>query len=277
MASSKKYATYHSLEDRVIVISGGAQGIGASMVAHFAQQGSKVVFLDINESASSLLLKSLQEQNVKHVPEFHQCDLTDIEGSLVPTAQAILTSHPVIHGLINNAAGAPKSQRIPTLSITAKSWNASLSVNLSHQFFLTQTLLPALFSAAEVPDASDPYSSTVTASIINMGSITWAIPSTGSASYATCKSAVVGLTRTLAHEFGPKGVRVNSIMPGSIATEAEVRDVHSMPGYKENILHRQALSRFVAPGDVARMALWLVSDDSEAVTNQSFVCDGGWI
>ncbi|KAK5087057.1 hypothetical protein LTR05_004228 [Lithohypha guttulata] len=262
MASKHRYAVYPSLADRVVVVSGGAMGIGASMVEHFSLQGCRVIFLDISADAANNLIQKVVGLEATHAPVFHQCDLTDIDGALKPVAAKILAEYPQIHGLINNAAGSAKAQRMPTQDITSDIWNASLAVNLSHQFFLTQALLPGLLAAGS-------------ASIINMGSITWAIPSTGSLAYATCKAAVVGLTRTLAHEFGSRGIRVNSIMPGSVATEAEVRDVHT-PEYLAMIMQRQALNRLIEPADIARTALWLVADDSGGVTNQNVVVDGGW-
>lgn len=207
MALQTKYAVYPSLVDRVVVISGGAMGIGASMVEHFARQGSKVIFLDILPDAAADLIKTVESFQVAHRPIFYECDLTDVHGGIKPTAAKILTEFPQVHVLINNAAGTPSSARKPTMEITPEAWDTSLDVNLRHQFFLTQALMPGMLNSQ--------------ASIINMSSISWAIPATGSVSYITSKAAVIGLTRTLAHEFGPKGIRVNSIMPGSIATERE--------------------------------------------------------
>lgn len=263
------YARYPSLKDRVIVISGGAQGIGASMVEQFARQEAQVIFLDINVQAAEALIRRLKDAKVTHSPVFCNCDLTDINNALKVTCLHILLSHPKIHAVINNACGAALSQRMPSASITPESWDRSMNVNLRHQFFLTQFLLPGLTAAAEDKGAPPP-------SIINMGSITWAIPSVGCLPYATAKAAVVGLTRTLAHELGPKGIRVNSIMPGSTATETEKRDVHT-PEYVEWVLQRQAVKYLIEPEDVARTAVWLASRDSQGVTNQSIVVDGGWI
>ena len=258
-----QYATYPSLADRVVVISGGAMGIGASMVEHFATQGARVVFLDILTDSATELVERVASLDVAHRPVFHQCDLTDIDGALKPTAAKILGDFPKVDALINNAAGTGKDARRPTMEITAADWDASLNVNLRHQFFLTQALMPGLLAAGS-------------ASVINMGSISWAIPSTGSLSYVASKAAVVGLTRTLAHEFGPKGVRFNSIMPGSIATEREKQEVHT-PEYKALVLESQAIKRLLQPEDIARTALWLVADDSNGITNQNIVVDGGWI
>lgn len=237
-------------------------GIGASMVEHFATQGSRVIFLDFQADAAADLIQKVSDIGVTHRPVFFHCDLTDVDGALKPVAAKILADYPIVHGLINNAAGTRVGETIPTMDFTSDQWDASINVNLRHQFFLTQALMPGLLAAGA-------------ASIINMGSISWTIPQIGTVGYVTSKAAVVGLTKTLAHEFGSKGVRVNSIMPGSIATEREKRDVHT-PEYKALVLQRQAIKRLLQPEDIARTALWLVADDSEGVTNQSIVVDGGW-
>lgn len=262
MATTTNYATYPSLAGKVIVISGGANGIGACLVEHLALQGARVVFLDIAMDLATALIEKLASLRVAHKPVFQYCDLTNV-SALKSVAATILVDHPKIHGLVNNAAGNPKAQRIPTLEVTPESWEFGINVNLRHQFFLTQALLPGLLAA----DGA--------ASVINMGSITWTIPVTGLPVYTTCKAAVTGLTRTLAREFGPQGVRFNSIMPGSVATEAEKRDVLT-PEYKAMVLSNQAIKRSVEPEDIARTALWLLSDDSSAITQQNIIVDGGW-
>ncbi|KAJ9145033.1 Short-chain dehydrogenase/reductase SDR [Pleurostoma richardsiae] len=262
MAEKTKYAVYPSLADRVIVVSGGAMGIGAAIVEQFARQGSQVIFLDIDADAAGRLVEKVDSLRVAHRPIFHHCDLGDIDGAVKPVTTKILADFPRVHGLINNAAATAKEAKTPTMDITPEIWGRSLDLNLRHQFFLTQALMPGLLAAGE-------------SSVINMGSISWVIPATGTLSYTTSKAAVVGLTRTLAHEFGPKGVRVNSIMPGSIATEREKREIHT-PEYKALVLDRQAVKRLLQPEDVARTALWLVADDGAGITNQSIVIDGGW-
>lgn len=260
MSAPKQYATYPSLLGRVVVISGGATGIGASIVQHFARQGSRVLLLDILEQEAQDLIHTLSEEGVTHHPVFYKCNLTDIDGDLRPTAEKIRVVYPKIDVLINNAA---RDTRRPTLEITPDQWNSDMAVNLNHVFFLTQSLLPSLIAAG-------------TSSVINMGSITWAIPGTGLAPYIASKSAIVGLTRTLAKEFGDRGVRVNSIMPGAIATERQRRDVLT-PEYEALVLGSQSLKRLMQPEEVARMALWLAADDSSGVTQQSIVVDAGWV
>ena len=254
------FASYPSLVDRIVVISGGATGIGSSLSEAFALQGSRVVIIDILDDAASQLIQSLSSRNVQHSPVYYHCDVTDIDGALKPVAAEILAKYTVVDALINNAA---QDTRMTTMDITPESWDQSMNVNLRHQFFLTQLLMPGLIVAGS-------------ASVVNMGSISWAIPSTGLVPYVACKSAIVGLTKTLAKEFGPQGVRVNSIMPGAIATERQKRE-HLTEEYRAQVLESQAIKRILQPDDVSRLALWLVADDSLGVTKQSIVVDGGWI
>lgn len=261
MASSQKqYAQYPSLVDKVVVISGGATGIGGSMSEAFALQGSRVIILDILDEPAKQLVNDLAAKGARNPVEFHHCDMTDISGALRPVAAKILEKYPVIDSVINNAA---QDKRMSTLDITPEDWDQGLNVNVRHHFFLTQALIPGLVAAGA-------------SSVINMGSIAWAIPTPGLVPYNASKSAIVGLTKTLAHEFGPQGVRVNSIMPGAIATERQKRDIIT-PEYEAEVLGRQALKRLLHPTDVSRLALWLVADDSSGITNQSIVVDGGWI
>lgn len=259
MADNRRFAIYPSLAGRLVVISGGATGIGASLTEEFALQGSKVIILDLLADAARDLILKLNERGVAHPPVFHQCDVTDIEGAVRPVAAKILATNPTIDAVINNAAN---DARQSTLDLTVKQWDDGIAVNLRHTFFLTQALMPGLIAAGS-------------SSVINMGSITWNIPGEGMVPYVASKSATVGLTKRLAREFGPKGVRVNSIMPGAIATERQKREIIT-PEYQAQILQNQALKRMLQPEDVSRLALWLVADDGAGVTSQSLVVDAGW-
>jgi NAD(P)-dependent dehydrogenase (short-subunit alcohol dehydrogenase family) len=138
-----------------------------------------------------------------------------------------------------------------------------MAVNLKHQFFMAQGVIPAMRKAGR-------------GSIINMSSIGWVIPSTRVPVYVTAKAAIMGMTRTLAHELGPSNIRVNCVMPGSILTERQ-RRLWLTPEYEAEVLAAQALKRFILPEEVARLVLFLAADDSSAITNQSYVIDGGWV
>lgn len=129
-------------------------------------------------------------------------------------------------------------------------------------FFLTQAVLPAMRAAGA-------------GSIVNMGSITWRIPASGLPVYTTVKAAIMGMTRTHSREFGPWGVRVNSVMPGAIATERQVREVLTEE-YRAEVFRNQALKRDLMPVEVARVVVFLASEEASAVTGSSYVVDGGW-
>jgi NAD(P)-dependent dehydrogenase (short-subunit alcohol dehydrogenase family) len=183
MPNSGTYAKYPSLESKVILITGGASGIGAAMVEQFAFQGSRAAFLDIDESCGTKLAERLS-QKAKHKPLFLKCDLTDIP-SLRAAIQEIEAELGTINVLVNNAA---RDDRHKTLEVTPEYWDERMAVNLRHQFFATQAVLHRMTTAGG-------------GSIINMSSISWIIPCTGLPAYVTAKAGIVGLTRTLSREL----------------------------------------------------------------------------
>ena len=253
-----KFARYPSLEGRVVLITGGATGIGESMVAHFARQGARVAFFDIQDEAATRLVDGLAAEGCI-APLYLHCDLTDV-AALRNSVEQVLAACGTVDVLVNNAAN---DQRHTIEEVTAEYWDRSMAVNLRPQFFMIQAVLPAMRKARR-------------GSIINMSSIAWMIPSTGVPLYIAAKAAIVGLTRTLAHELGPEGIRVNAVLPGAIATERQ-KQLWYTPEYKAEILASQALKLEIQPADVARLVLFLAADDSSAITNQSYVVDGGWV
>jgi len=253
-----KFARYPSLEGRVVLITGGATGIGESMVAHFARQGARVAFFDIQDEAATRLVDGLAAEGCI-APLYLHCDLTDV-AALRNSVERVLAALGTVDVLVNNAAN---DQRHTIEEVTAEYWDRSMAVNLRPQFFMIQAVLPAMRKARR-------------GSIINMSSIAWMIPSTGVPLYIAAKAAIVGLTRTLAHELGPEGIRVNAVLPGAIATERQ-KQLWYTPEYKAEILASQALKLEIKPADVARLALFLAADDSSAITNHSYVVDGGWV
>jgi NAD(P)-dependent dehydrogenase (short-subunit alcohol dehydrogenase family) len=253
-----QYAQYPSLKDRVVLITGGATGIGESLVTHFARQGSRVAFLDIDDDPAHELVNSLTTQGYPP-PTYIHCDLTDIPA-LNRAVATFLEKFTTIDVLINNAAN---DQRHSIAEVTPEYWDQSIAINLRPQFFMIQSVLPAMRKAGS-------------GSIINMSSIAWMIPTTGATLYVAAKAAIVGLTRTVAHEAGPDGIRVNAVLPGAIVTERQKRLWYT-PEYKSKILSSQAIKRDILPEDVARLVLFLAADDSSAITNQSYIVDGGWV
>jgi NAD(P)-dependent dehydrogenase (short-subunit alcohol dehydrogenase family) len=162
--------------------------------------------------------------------------------------------------LVNNAGN---DRRHAFEEVTAEFFDETMAVNLRPYFFMAQAVIPMMEAAGR-------------GAIVNLSSICWMVPSTGMPVYVTAKAAIVGLTRTLAHEYGAKGIRVNAVLPGGIATEKQKRLVYT-PEYKARILAGQALKRDILPEDVARLVLFLAAEDSSAITNQSYVIDGGWV
>ena len=258
MEQTGAFATYPSLRDRIIVVTGGASGIGEAIVEAFALQHARVAFLDIQDDAAEKLLQRLAAAEAT-LPLYYRCDLTDA-GALQRTVQNILSKFQTVDVLVNNAGD---DTRHKIADVTSEYWDHAISVNLKHQFFMSQAVIPAMQKARR-------------GSIINMSSIGWVIPSTNQIVYVTAKAAIVGMTRTLAHELGADDIRVNSIMPGAILTERQKR-LWVTEAYKAAILANQALKRMILPEEVARLVLFLASDDSSAITNQSYVIDAGWV
>ena len=258
MTVQHRFAVYPSLRDQAVLVTGGASGIGASLVEHFALQDSHVVFLDIDRKSGGELTDGLSPR-CTHPPIFLPCDLTDIPALRAAIA-GIEARLGAIRVLVNNAGN---DARHAFEEVTPEDWDRSLAVNLRHQFFTTQAVVPGMKKAGQ-------------GSIINLSSISWIIPSTGLPVYVTAKAAIVGLTRTLAHELGPHNIRVNCVLPGAILTERQEK-LWFTDAYRAEILRNQALKRMILPEEVARLVLFLAADDSAAITNQSYVIDGGWV
>lgn len=262
------HAIYPSLHGKNVVITGGAEGIGAAAVELFSLQGSRVFFLDIAaDSAQKTIdrvasLSSSREGSPALVPPvFFHCDVTDLD-KLQATASRILEEHGTVHVLVNNAAAAAAACRVGTEDVTPASWDLSINTNLRHVFFLSQAFLPAMRAAGG-------------GSIVNMGSITWRIPAAGTPAYAACKAGIMGMTRAQSKEFGRFNVRINSVMPGSVATQRQVDEVLT-DEYRAEVLRSQSLQRHLTPMDVAKVIVFLGSDEASGVTGSSYTVDGGW-
>lgn len=252
-----RFAQYPSLRDRVVLITGGGAGIGASMVEQFSLQSAKVAFLDIVEDTSKALVAKLD--HVPHPPRFFKCDITDIPAlrSVIEKIHKNLGAPTV---LINNAGS---DDRHDFEQVTPEYWDQRIAVNLKHQFFAAQAVVPGMRAAGG-------------GSIVNVSSIAWMIPADRLSVYTAAKAAIVGMTRSLAHHLGADNIRVNCILPGAILTERQ-RRLWMSPAYEAEILSRQCLKRHIGPDEVARQVLFLAADDSAAITNQNHIVDGGWI
>lgn len=261
-------AIYPSLEGKVVLITGGAEGIAAAAVTLFCKQGSRVVFFDISESSAQRLIDDIknEKQNNENskttVPTFYHCDVSNLD-QLKTNADKVLKEYGTVNVLVNSAASAGAKSRVPSTQVTPESWELDMNVNLRHIFFLTQAVIPAMQKQGS-------------GSIINMGSITWKIPAVGVPVYTAAKAAIMGMTKTHSKEFGKDGIRVNSVMPGAIATERQIREVLT-PEYRNLVMASQTIQRDLMPQEVANVILFLASDDSSGVTGSSYVVDGGWV
>ncbi|KAM5350113.1 hypothetical protein ACJ41O_006618 [Fusarium nematophilum] len=263
-------AIYPSLRGKTVLISGGAEGIGAATVELFALQGCQVIFLDIaRESAQRTIdhvvsrSKEAEFQGKGDIKPlvFFFCDLSNL-AELQAAASKILEEYGVVHVLINNAAATGGKARLDTDQVTSELWDFNVNVNLRHVFFLTQAVLPAMKQAGG-------------GSIVNLGSITWRIPAAGQPVYGACKAAIMGLTRVQSKEVGPFNIRINSVMPGAIATQRQ-RDEVLTPEYRAEVMRGQSLQRDLTPEEVAKVIVFLGSDEASGVTGSTYVVDGGW-
>ncbi|KAF4964773.1 hypothetical protein FSARC_7372 [Fusarium sarcochroum] len=241
------HAIYPSLRDKTVLITGGAEGIGAATVELFALQGCQVIFLDIAESSAQktidrVVTRSKDVKSPVKQPIFYKSDISDLP-KLQNIVKEIQEKHGAINILVNNAAAAGNRARLDTEKVTAEDWDLNVNTNLRHVFFLTQAVIPSMKEAR-------------TGSIINLGSITWRIPAQGTPVYGACKAAIMGLTRTQSKEFGHFNIRINSVMPGAIATQRQ-RDEVLTPEYREEVMRGQSLQRDLVPEDVAKVIVFL--------------------
>jgi NAD(P)-dependent dehydrogenase (short-subunit alcohol dehydrogenase family) len=250
------FAVYPSLRDRVVLVTGGASGIGAEHVIQFARQGAKVAFLDIADAEASTLIDALRGESLPP-PLYLTCDLTDIAALQAAIAEVSRRlGAPTV--LVNNAAN---DQRHAWEDVTVEYWDERMATNLRHQFFAIQAVAPLMRAAGG-------------GSVINFGSISWHASQGGMPAYTTAKAAVEGLTKGMARDLGPFGIRVNCVIPGWIMTQRQI-DLWLTPEAEEALLCAQCLKTKLAPADVSRLVLWLASDDSRMCSGQLWVVDGG--
>ena len=251
------YARYPSLQDRAVLVTGGATGIGRTLVEEFAAQGARVGFIDIDAAAGPALAARLAD--ARHAPFFVAADLTDI-AALDRAIDAVRAQIGPIAVLLNNAANDARHAIDET---TSQTWDAGIAVNLKHQFFAAKNV------AADMKAAGG-------GSIVNFGSVSWKLKMGGMPVYTTSKAAVQGLTRSLARDYGPYRIRVNTLVPGWVMTEKQIRLWLDERG-KEDIARGQCINEPLLPEHIARMALFLAADDSAMCTAQDFIVDGGWV
>jgi NAD(P)-dependent dehydrogenase (short-subunit alcohol dehydrogenase family) len=246
------FATYPSLKDKTVIISGGAQGIGAAMVTAFAAQSAKVGFLDKDETSSAALAEQTGAT-------YEICDLRDITA--MQTALSTLTDRlGSAHILVNNAA---RDDRHDWQDVTPEYWDERQATNIRHMFFAIQSIAPQMIVNGG-------------GSIINMGSNSWWEAGGGFPAYTTAKAAVHGLTRTMARDLGDHRIRVNTVVPGWIMTDRQ-KELWATPDALEAHRNRQCLPDLIDPVYVARMVLFLASDDAAMCSANNYMVEAGSI
>jgi len=250
-------ATYSELRDRVVLVTGGGSGIGESIVRAFAAQGAHVAFIDNALVPSTALVDELTATGAQ--AHFEPGDLRDI-AALQDAISKIRRRFGAIQVLVNNAAN---DERHATESVTEAIWDNCIAVNLKQQFFCAQAVLPDMKAAGA-------------GAIVNIGSFSWIVGQGGMAGYTASKAAVLGLTRSLARDFGPYGIRVNALAPGWIMTQRQL-DRWVTPETEAEIMARQCLKRKLQPAEIANVVVFLASDAASACTNQHYIVDGGWV
>jgi NAD(P)-dependent dehydrogenase (short-subunit alcohol dehydrogenase family) len=252
-----KLARHPGLKGRSVFVSGGGSGIGAAIVEAFIDQGAKVAFVDINAEAGEKLVADLKARHGS-APLFIQCDIKDI-----PALQAAVVQAGKAHGdvsvLVNNAAN---DQRHKWEDVTPEYWDDRLAVNLKHVFFAIQAAAPQMKRAGG-------------GAIVNFGSISWKLAMGGMPGYTASKAAMHALTRSMARDLGPDGIRVNTVLPGWIMTERQ-KSLWLTPEADKMREDAQCLKIRIEPMDVARLVLFLCSDDARACSAQEFTVDAGW-
>ena len=246
------FAVHPSLRGRSVLVTGGASGIGAETVAAFAEQGARTAFLDRDAEASRV---TSERTGAIHA----LCDLRDVEATKAAIA-GLAAETGDFTVLVNNAA---RDDRHDWREVTAEYWDERMRINLRPMFFAIQAVADGMIRAGG-------------GSIVNLGSNSWWEAGGGFPAYATAKSAVHGLTRTMARELGPHRIRVNAVVPGWIMTERQ-KTLWATPEALEAHRKRQCLPDLIDPVYVARMVLFLASDDAAMCTANNYMVEAGSI
>jgi galactose dehydrogenase len=249
-------ASFDDLAGRSVFITGGGSGIGAALTEAFLRQGARVAFCQRSDATPFC---DAMEASTGNRPLFLPCDIA-VTDQLQLTLATAAKVHGPITVLVNNAAN---DRRHETLSTDETLWDWSMAVNLRSYFFACQSVIPGMRAAGG-------------GSIINFSSISFMMADAGYAAYITANAGIVGLTRTLAREFGPDRIRVNAVAPGWVLTERQ-KELWVTPESLAAHLGRQCLPDPIAPEDVAGTVLFLASQASRMMTSQTLILDGGYI
>ncbi len=254
---TKPIAPHFHLEDKVIVITGAAQGIGAACAERFARDGATVALWDVNDTAANALAQTLSQRG-KPAAAFH-CDVSrkaDVDAALAATLAAF--GH--IDALINNA-GIFKAANF--LDITEADWDAVLGVNLKGAFLVAQAVAREMVRAGKG------------GAIVHMSSVNSVMAIPNIASYNVSKGGINQLTRVMAIGLAEHGIRVNAVGPGTISTELARQAVLGSDAARARIMSRTPLQRLGEPSEVADVCAFLISSASSYMTGEIVYIDGG--
>lgn len=252
--STPEFANYPCMKGKTVFVTGGASGIGADIVRSFAAQGAKVGFVDLDEAGSKAVADTTDGTIA-----YATCDLRDVDA-LRAAFEKLASELGPAQVLVNNAA---RDDRHDWKDVTPEYWDERFATNLRHMFFAIQAVAPAMIDAGG-------------GSIINIGSNSWWEAGGGFPAYGTAKSAVHGLTRTMARDLGDHRIRVNTVVPGWIMTERQ-KELWVTPEALQKQVDRQVLPDPIDPIYVARMVLFLASDDAAMCSAQNFMVEAGSI
>jgi D-xylose 1-dehydrogenase len=244
-------AIYPCLKDKRVVITGGATGIGAAIVTAFAQQGAKVMFLDILEKEGKALAAELAGSPLP--PVFEKCDLRDIDAIM-----AFFEKAGPVDVLVNNAGN---DDRHHFADITPAYWDDRMAVNLKHMLFCAKAVAGGMKARGG-------------GAIINFGSISWHLGLPDLVLYETAKAGIEGMTRALARELGKDGIAVTAVVPGNVRTPRQMR--WYSPTAEAEIVDQQCIKERVEPHHVAALVLFLASEDGHMCTGHEYWIDAGW-
>ena len=250
----KNYATFKDLKDASVFITGGGSGIGASITEGFLSQGAKVAF--VQRSNCDEFLSKISTK-YRHKPIFIECDITNINALNNAISQATEVNGG-INILINNAAN---DSRHTLAGMTSEEWDKSINVNLKPHFFTAQAVAPYMKEQGS-------------GSIINLSSASYLMGNAGYPAYVASKAGITGLTRSLARELGPDGIRVNTLIPGWVLTERQIK-LWANDKDLANHMEKQSIKEHLMPNDLIDSTLFLASNASRMITGQALVVDGG--
>ena len=249
-------ASFPDLKGRSVFITGGGSGIGAALTEGFLRQGAKVAFCQRSDGTAFC---DAMEEATGQRPLFLPCDISVTDQLQLTLSTAAKVQGPITV-LVNNAAN---DRRHETMETDEVFWDWSMAVNLRSYFFACQSVIPGMQAEGG-------------GSIINFSSISFMMADTGYASYITANAGIVGMTRTLAREFGPDRIRVNAVAPGWVLTDKQ-KEMWVTPESLAAHLARQCLPDPIQPEDMAGVVLFLASEASRMMTSQTLILDGGYI